>query len=280
MIKRRIPKEDFEKYVPSNLGTQVRINHVECTAGTDTKRRLYIRALNDGAVVAFCHNCGFSGYIPVKGSKRLKISEIKEILDTHDIHDSTPVEFPYDANGIVSEWPAKAAAWLYKYRLTDADISNYDIKYSPSMERVILPGWHSSLAPITVWQARDITGMTPAKYITKRNSLYKGYTYFPTSAVASGVFIVEDLLSSYRLHMAGANVICTLGTHMSDECKKFIVDNFSRVGVYYDADPAGIEGTKKIVQALKTYGVSVAAIYDAQPKEKSKENLKKLVVAL
>jgi len=61
-----IPEETY-KHLELAEGEQVRINHTECTAGSDTRKRLYIK--NKGShIVAYCHNCG------LKGGKRNSVS--------------------------------------------------------------------------------------------------------------------------------------------------------------------------------------------------------------
>ena len=45
-----------------SLQMTANFNHEGCTAGEDTRQRLYITRLNDGTLLAYCHNCGGRGY--------------------------------------------------------------------------------------------------------------------------------------------------------------------------------------------------------------------------
>ena len=42
-----------------DVGETVRINHADCEAGEDTRRRLYITMKPD-ILLGYCHNCGTS----------------------------------------------------------------------------------------------------------------------------------------------------------------------------------------------------------------------------
>ena len=55
---------------PSNIGQQVSINHAGCSAGNDTKHRLYIKRTDRG-IVAYCHHCSESGFANDKSNDRL-----------------------------------------------------------------------------------------------------------------------------------------------------------------------------------------------------------------
>src|SRR5271165_6572543 len=43
------------------LGEQIHINHEDCSAGIDVKRRLYIKRV-PGGLISYCHHCSGSGF--------------------------------------------------------------------------------------------------------------------------------------------------------------------------------------------------------------------------
>lgn len=52
--------DEFVRYAPPTIGAQVSVNHADCAAGRDTKRRLYVKRVARG-IVAYCHHCGRKG---------------------------------------------------------------------------------------------------------------------------------------------------------------------------------------------------------------------------
>ena len=82
----RIPHKDFEHHVPDSLGEQVNVNHVACTAGLDTKKRLYIKRTEKNGrdiILAYCHHCGFSG-VRMESSHKIKKGRA-DSRSTHNI---------------------------------------------------------------------------------------------------------------------------------------------------------------------------------------------------
>lgn len=43
-------------------GNTVNINHEDCPAGNDTRRRLYVTITPEGTLLGYCHNCGSKGW--------------------------------------------------------------------------------------------------------------------------------------------------------------------------------------------------------------------------
>jgi len=137
-----LPKSDFIHEAPSKVGEQVRINHVNCPQGMDTRRRLYVKRISPSRVVAFCHNCG------CKGSASTAAQMIRAKLIQHVYDSSLP-------DDLVHEIPLHYRAYLYKYRFTDAMIAKYGIMYSPLMDRLVFPVRESG--KLVGWAARSNT---------------------------------------------------------------------------------------------------------------------------
>lgn len=49
-----------------------RLNHQDCPAGTDLRRRLYVTHKDDGGILGYCHNCGATGRATA-GGPRLRV---------------------------------------------------------------------------------------------------------------------------------------------------------------------------------------------------------------
>lgn len=121
-----LQKHEYINDAPTEVGEQVRINHTNCKQGTDTRRRLYIKKISPGTVVAFCHNCG------CKGSARTAVPLIRSKLVTKVGDNSLPKDYTL-------ELPLYWKAFLYGMRFDDSLIAQNKIGYSPSLERLIIP---------------------------------------------------------------------------------------------------------------------------------------------
>lgn len=121
-----IPKSDFVDDIPSEVGQQIRINHVNCTQGVDTRRRLYVKRISPNTVVAYCHNCGKKGVVRT-AAQMVRTRIIQKVCNSRLPDDFTP------------EIPVKYKAYLYKYRFTDSMIAQYGIGYSPALDRIVIP---------------------------------------------------------------------------------------------------------------------------------------------
>jgi DNA primase len=260
------------------VGKQTRINHTQCSAGADTRRRLYVKRTNN-AVLSYCHNCGGHGVAP---QKRGLMSEdvMRRILADQEAEEQTReiVELPDDTCFFPSLWPAEAKAWLYKYHITDEDITNYSIGYSESWGRVILPVYENG--KLVFWQGRSIDGAEP-KYVSVRGAKKPVFITHTTRPWLSGlrrVAVVEDYLSAIRIARdTSMDAIALLGTVEPDD----IVDKlepYSYAFIWLDADDAGRDRALKVKSRLKLLSslkhVSRTNYRDMQPKEVNPTELK------
>ena len=114
-MKIKIPHKDFKDDIPLRDGEQVKVNHKNCSAGEDTKKRLYIKKVYGGAL-AYCHHCtGVGVLFNEDGRKDLSKwlrSESRELLT------SRPVAVSFEAikRGHF-DFTVESKAWLNKYDL-------------------------------------------------------------------------------------------------------------------------------------------------------------------
>lgn len=61
-----IPRHTLVQIATDSLfpsrGNTVNINHEDCPAGNDTRRRLYVTITPEGTLLGYCHNCGSKGW--------------------------------------------------------------------------------------------------------------------------------------------------------------------------------------------------------------------------
>lgn len=271
-----LPPADYEEYAPSGVGEQVHINHTNCSAGLDRKRRLYIKRTDTG-VVAFCHHCGGHGVIPDKRTQNISVLRNKLIRETLTL-DVPVVHYPPDVCFDPIHWHKDARAWVYKYNLSDEAIQRNQLSYSAAMHRVILPVFDEQDI-LTFWQARALDKHTTPKYLNKR-SVAKPYMFLRTvnlsSSYAKTWVIVEDVLSAIRVSSV-CNAIALLGTHMTNEVVLALRrETPHKVCVWLDADQAGWKGKMEVSQKLSLLFSNVSVISSTlQPKEATIETITK-----
>jgi len=159
----------------------------------------------------------------------------------------------------ITELPRKAMKWLLSYGISQEEIKEYNIQWSPKKELLVL------LNTLNYWQGRCF-GNSKIKYMSAGS---KPFTIYGSGDT---IVLVEDVLSAIkiaRLH----NEFCAtplLGSTLSYEFEKSILkEKFKKVYVWLDRDKA--INAVKIKNKLKTRGVSSKAIITPlDPKEYSK----------
>lgn len=262
-------KEDYLPFAPEEPDTQINTNHTSCEAGLDTKRRLYIRRLDDGiTVLAHCHHCGKSG------SHRENVYRSLETIKRSYEHGGgsvTSISLPNDYEVNQREWPARARAWVYKYGITDEEITRAGLGYSGKHRRVILPVWEDGV--LLGYQCRKIfdddTGPKYSTFFNKKNFVWQD--------LSGGDVLVlcEDILSAIKLRRFYSS-IALLSTHLHKNTIKYCFDK--TVLVYLDNNNPTVQlKALSIKQELELYVPSVSIITEQRdPKTLSNEELKNL----
>ena len=251
---------------PSNIGQQVSINHAGCSAGNDTKHRLYIKRTDRG-IVAYCHHCSESGFANDKSNNRLStwVTKPKEIKATDNV--PTPVLTPLTMGGRV---------WLVKYYCNINSDSFHGVQYEANKVALTL---HNPDKDIIGYQIRNLKTNATPKYLTSYSySGCKGDSSWFNSH-KKHLVITEDYLSAYRVSQdTDFASVALLRTTVSDRTLRQIHDlNFEGVTIWLDPDDAGIEGAIKAQKKLSHYLPKETTIrvftLDVEPKECTKESL-------
>lgn len=207
--KRGMIMLDLQPYLPQideiEPGETVRINHTDCPAGEDTRRRLYLtRPHADPTwVLAYCHNCQ-------AGAKwgNEKYSRYRNSMHTTRkapvITDN--VEEPKGLIHNISDWPVDAQAWAYKNNLHAALLLNSGIAYDPNTNRVYLPR-RGLFNQLMGYQLRKVSEGKGPKYLTVSDPDFKGFTVLYSDNASDdhkdlcGV-LVEDYISGLHIREA------------------------------------------------------------------------------
>lgn len=258
---------DFEDL---DEGQQQKYNHVDCHAGEDTKNRLYVKNV-DGAYMWHCHNCGDSGFYRPKET----VSRIREHTHTAIWHAEYSTEL-YTKAGIhrdYNDFRDEGKLWLAQYGF-DRDMCNYYSIYE-GVDGITLPLYNDTVEAIA--SSKYIHGWQVRRYNKKPKymSFIKDKFSYRQSIKKSKLVIVEDLLSSYKLHAAGYSTMCLLGTSMSSEALRIIASLHRKEGVvlWLDDDQAGQDATIRIYKDVGPV-VQCTAILMEQPKEIDMDTLR------
>ena len=198
------------------VGQTIRINHEGCTAGEDTRRRLYLtRPHSDPTkVLCYCHNCGL-GWAE-KGNKYTRYRDEQHKPVSSSITVTEDVKAPEGLITDYSLWPTPAKGWAIKNNLAQGLISRYGIAHDPSTNRVYLPRYRTVRKNQSTgvihnlglcgYQLRNVDGTRGPKYLTASHPTQDdGFTCLTN--VGNGIraaisVIVEDLVSGIHVFEA------------------------------------------------------------------------------
>jgi hypothetical protein len=247
-------------------GEQGKFNHVDCPNGVDNRQRLYVKNV-DGAYLGHCHNCGDSLYYRPKET----ISRIKEETRVAVVRGSLPTHTELTKQTNYDKFRVEGQLWLGQYGFTDVKCYGYHI--TESVDGIVLPIFGGLSKGIKGCQVRRYN-KTP-KYLTYSKQRYSYLNVL--SYTDKPLVVVEDLLSSYKLHRAGYPTLCLLGTKMDDEAKKVLLSH-SRVVLWLDDDVAGHVAAKKLFVDLSPLCPNISAMFNHQAKELDLETLQEMEI--
>lgn len=272
-----VGKIDLSLYeLPSHtetlVGTQLRFNHSDCEAGVDTKERLYVKAVDTGWI-AYCHHCGKSGFLRTS-PYRVGITRGDLHYPTEEVRTYKEIPTKYTGDNLIGDphdFPVEQLLWLYSYGFDDADIKNYDIYISKVDGAIVIAkAFYDKVSHYVRRKFTDHFDRGP-KALLYRDRTKEFVWRYMTTAVAKFV-ICEDPISAIKLAKVGANVISLMGTNLTDDVKKYLLDfDGASVLLFLDPDTAGMSAALKIKRELQSIVDTVTIHNDpfigVQPKE-------------
>lgn len=253
--------EDIEE------GHSAKYNHATCPMGEDTRKRFGVKHVDD-AYLWHCFNCGDSGYYrPRETTSRMKLMGAKAILTTDDVKNFDDTHARAQLN--YDEFDIRGQLWLAQYGFTKSACYKYRIR--EYKEGIILPIWHTGLR--LGYQVRRYDKQP--KYLTYNK--YNHIQWLHNNTTNRTLVIVEDLLSSYKLDMAGYSSLCLLGTKLNkSHITQTMLDNYDRVVIWLDDDAAGHAGAMMLFRELSPTFKVVTSMNFVQAKEINIESLKEM----
>jgi DNA primase len=179
------------------------------------------------------------------------------------------VELPLPQVHAVSEWPVRAAAWLYKAGLGAHEIGRLGAYYHPPSDRVVLPLLDPSTGRPVFWQARAVDNRQP-KYMAPPVDKAKVLARWGKAAVPT---LTEDILSAFKVGLV-AEGWAVLGTTVQSGMVAELLRRGGQCNVWLDPDAAGRRGAAKIIKQLSAYGVRCRNI--VSPKDPKLHNRREI----
>lgn len=278
-MKDYIPKSDYKQHADDLArGEQVKVDHDDCTAGVDTKQRLYIKRTDDGKrVLAYCHNCGLSGSYSEDVFGHLQAKKNSGHAFGRGRRSYTGL--PKDCETSPTEWTSAARAWVFKFGFRDSEVESAGITYSPSLDRVVLP--------CTVdgeefgYQSRRLSVHDPKpKYLTeaKKRPLFSTYKCQDTTIIHPPLVICEDILSALKSSRFADSVALLTSTPNNNVISWIVNQGYTKFIVFLDNDNRQVrESQRKLRDRLSVFGEVEVILADRDPKEHTNQELRGLL---
>ena len=250
---------------PSNIGEQIHINHVGCSAGEDHKKRLYIKRSATG-IVGYCHHCSEHGFTGDSSSRLSTWLHSKPEIATNDR--TPPVLAPLSVAGRV--WLCNHYCDLKSFNFSGVSLKTQDVALA----------LHNPDQEVIGWQVRTVF---PKAY---RTNFFDDTDTGEASWFhhkSNTLFITEDYLSAHRIHQdTGYSSVALLRTTITDKTLLQILSlEFKQVVVWLDPDDAGRHGALKVLVKLQYFlpcSVPVSKLdMDKEPKQCTPGELKSLL---
>ena len=264
---------DIEDIEP---GETRRLNHTDCQAGEDTRRRLYLTRTHsdETKVIAYCHNCQQSGVHSSSKWSSYRNEKHKDQGTYRTLpHLKNEQEEIVEPPGLIFDpalFPVHARAWYMNNVPNDLG-TWWGYAYDPSTDRVYIPRWgeaHRSNKPhdLVGYQLRRLSGGSGPKYITVQRQDAKQYTFIhPDFDSCDSVVIVEDTQSA--LHIIRATelsgntlpgVYINHGTRIDPTMIYNIAMRYKHVTVWLDNDNQHVINQAKLMErTIKMYSDAI-----------------------
>ena len=249
-----------------STGMSKRIRECPSCIGMGNSLAVQITRKEDGFLY-HCFRCHKSGFVADKGASPKQVQEIISNYANKKIEDTRPVRvlLPGDFSSII---PPKGLVQLYDMSITDDDIKWFDIGWSQSHERIIVPiyryltasagGYAKKLVGIVGRKLKDAPESKP-KWWTQRQKDVKHPRFIGLPQAISydkQVVLGEDVFSAIRISTTGRLAIALLTTYLPYEL--YPVLQGWDVKIWLDAD--AYNKAVKYQAALGSNGVTAGTV--------------------
>jgi hypothetical protein len=269
-----LSKQMIRDNAPDYIGT-TRINHEDCPAGTDTRRRLYLtrKHADTGVVLAHCFNCGESGAAAEKDKMIFASgSNLRENTLTED-------ELPDTCDPI--ETDKDAMAWVARYGIRPVEWDAAGITFDNDTGRVCLPIIRNiTFKAGNTWERGGLLGYQlrsvkhrekGPKYLTVKFSGTEALetTILNEAAAFPVTVVVEDMLSALKVSRMVRRCIPLYGTHIRSERILELSKEYPVI-VWLDNDnQTVVKAAERIVSLVHAFGRQATRVDGVDPKHYS-----------
>ena len=259
---------DLSKYKNPTAPIDVPIRYAQCPFCKRRKNAFVVIPRQKGYFL-FCHRCHKRAWLP---RDKATPSQVKKLLLPEKVSSYT-IKLPLDFS---KDIPNEGYVWLYNYGLSNSEIQELGVGYSPSMHRIIFPFYNDGR--LIYWQGRYLDNYkkhkTP-KYITRTVVNNNFWIYNPKES--DTCVVVEDMLSAVKVGMSGFAGVCAFGTNISDTLIKECCSNFQFVYLWLDPDMKG--KMAKVQKRAATLGQKIKVVLTQKddPKAFSLDEIKKVI---
>lgn len=267
----------YKEFVPIGtelaLGEQVHVDHDDCDAGVDNKRRLYIKRGDDDGndvILAHCHHCGKSGYFR-EAYSRFKSHK----KSTGSTFTSGSGSLPGDSEQDWGKWSGKALCWVGRYGITQAESEHWELGYSKSHDRVVLPVRKAS--ETVGYQLRSLNPKDLPKYST---TAWEKPLYWYSGKVNNTLVIVEDILSAIKCSRYCSSVALLSGGVNDKTLSSIVSTGHDNYIVFLDDDNRQIKKSQIALKnrlELVSNNVKIISDLGKDPKDCSDDELKEIL---
>jgi hypothetical protein len=267
-----------------SAGMSIRVKECDNCLGQGRSMAVQITRKEDG-FLWHCFRCAKSGFFRDRGASPQQVQEIAKNASKKKV-DNRPdrVVLPADYTDVL---PPKALVQMYDLGLEDEDLERFDIGWSPSHSRIIIPVYKywrmvqtGGLAPTWAKKLIGLTGRklddTPEdkpKWWSQRQKDIKHPRFIglPTKILyPRQVVIVEDVFSAIRISTTGRISIALLTTYLPYELYPSLKGWDVRIWLDQDA----YSKATKYQSALGQAGVTATTILtDNDPKEYDNDDI-------
>jgi hypothetical protein len=255
--------DNYPEYGDIGRDEDVKVCHTTCPAGVDTRNRLGIKNVG-GAYLWHCFNCGESGYYRPKESFTKLLEQEKVIITPGSILDWFPKYESFSSE--YDDMPTAYRLWLSSYGFDAVECHMLGIRFSN--DGVILPTYQGSEVKPGGYQVRTFNAKV--KYRTYTVDKFSYLDNDPDTLV-----IVEDLLSSYKVWLAGYSSLALMGTKV--KCKLSELPQHQRVVLWLDSDSAGSKGALDLLRELNPLYPNMTMCFNKQPKECTLDEIRNMI---
>jgi hypothetical protein len=243
-------------------GRWAKVNH-DCGPG----RTLRVEHEITGRLWAWCHRCNDGGQFepPVDRAALARRLQALGRADAQAVGEPPPE--PRITN--MEDWPRDARLWLLKAGIGGKEAALLGAYYHQPTDRVVIP-------LDRFWQARAYQPGRVPKYLSPGVRPKDLRVRF-----GSGSFVVltEDILSAFKISLAGFEAWPVMGTLVSDAYVAEILRRGVPVITWLDPDKAGQRAARKYIQQLRAYGVPVRnVVSEKDPKRHFIDEIKEYLV--